>query len=101
MRESGIVVAVYEIDRAYGGAAEGGWWYDTGELVRVLRAFKSSQEEQAHEFCRRVNRSLHFKAEHNNVRSVGSVIYSGGRYAAECHEGTAPESYPESRPHYE
>jgi len=101
MSEQGYVVAVYEIDRAYGGPEEGGWWYNTGELVRVLRAFKSSQEQQAMEFCSRVNRSLHFKAEHNNVRSTGSVAYCGGRYAAEMHDGTAPESYPECHPHYE
>ncbi|CAG0982501.1 hypothetical protein RHIZO_01814 [Rhizobiaceae bacterium] len=30
------VLAFYEIDRAYGGPEEGGWWYDTGRLVRIL-----------------------------------------------------------------
>ena len=27
------IIALYEIDRAYGGGEEGGWWFDTGELV--------------------------------------------------------------------
>ena len=30
---------VYLIDRAYGGPEEGGWWYDTGERVRIIRTF--------------------------------------------------------------
>ena len=31
------VVAFYAVDRAYGGPEEGGWWFDTGELVRLHR----------------------------------------------------------------
>ena len=31
------VVAFYAVDRAYGGPEEGGWWFDTGELVRLPR----------------------------------------------------------------
>lgn len=33
-------VTVYELGREYGGSEEGGWWYDTGEVVltRPLRA---------------------------------------------------------------
>src|SRR3546814_21149359 len=30
------IIALYAIDSAYGGAEAGGWWYDTGELVRLL-----------------------------------------------------------------
>ena len=31
-------LAVYEVDRAYGGSEEGGWWYDTGRLVACVPA---------------------------------------------------------------
>src|SRR4051794_29723324 len=34
-------VNVYEVDRAYGGAEEGGWWFDTGQAIEsrhVMRA---------------------------------------------------------------
>ena len=31
-------LAVYEIDRAYGGPEEGGWWFDTGRLVACVPA---------------------------------------------------------------
>jgi hypothetical protein len=96
----GYVVAVYELGQSYGGPEEGGWWYDTGELVRVLRAFKDL--EKACDYARRVNRSLHFKAESNpHIRPLHSVAYDGGRFCAEIHDGTAPESYPLRRPHYE
>lgn len=36
-------IAVYRVDRAYGGPEEGGWYYDCGELIKVVIA--SSQEE--------------------------------------------------------
>ena len=28
-------VNVYEVDRAYGGPEEGGWWYDSGECIHT------------------------------------------------------------------
>ncbi len=93
------VVAAYEIDRAYGGPEEGGWWFDTGELIRVLRVFKN--DEKAYAFCRRANGKLAYIEERNGTRSVDSVIYDGGRISVQVFEGTAPESYPAERPFYE
>lgn len=34
----GWTVAVYEMNRHYGGPEEGGWWYDSRELVAVATA---------------------------------------------------------------
>lgn len=31
-------LAVYEVDRAYGGPEEGGWWFDCGRLVACVPA---------------------------------------------------------------
>lgn len=31
-------VAVYELERHYGGSEEGGWWYTTRELIAVATA---------------------------------------------------------------
>lgn len=42
------VLAFYDIDRAYGGPEEGGWWYDTGQLVRVWRTLKSEEPTSSH-----------------------------------------------------
>lgn len=91
------LLAFYEINRAYGGPEEGGWWYDTGRLVRVFRVFKT--EDKAYAAARRANRLLEHLQRHN--RPVDSIIYSGERHAAEVHENFAPASYPEARPRYE
>lgn len=92
-----FVVAFYEIDRCYGGPEEGGWWFDTGELVRTVKVFHN--EDDAFAWARAANYWLRFFQ--RNVRSVGSVIYDGGRYEARVFENTAPQRYPEYRPHYE
>lgn len=90
-------VAFYEIDRAYGGPEEGGWWYDTGTFVRISKVFKS--KEAAYAYARRANRFLNVIQ--RGARDVSSVIYNGGRYAAEVYEGLPPAAYPETRPFYE
>jgi hypothetical protein len=93
------VVAVYELDRSYGGPEEGGWWYDTGALVRVHSVERD--EERAWAKARRINRSLAYKEALSGRRPLSSVAYEGGHLAAEVWEGTAPEFYPTHRPHYE
>jgi hypothetical protein len=98
------VVAVYAMDRCYGGPEEGGWWYDAGTLVRVLRVVKGL--ERASEIAGRVNRLLKHRrrtlgrAHYGNV-DINSVCYQGGHLRACVYERTAPESFPESRPFYE
>jgi len=97
MMTATYLVAFYEIDRAYGGSEEGGWWYDTGTLVRVFKTTKS--EEHAYSIAARANALLHMLQ--RGKRSVSSVIYSGGRYRAQVYENAAPAAYPETRPYYE
>ena len=97
-------VAVYELDRRYGGPEEGGWWYDCGQLMRTVKVFKD--EDQAYAFCRRYNRPLAFRREaQRGVRygrlPLSSVNYSGGHYQAEVHKHMPPLNYPQGRPHYE
>lgn len=92
-----FTVAFYEIDRAYGGREEGGWWFDTGAFERILRTFKC--EEAAYAACRRANGLLDMIQRGN--RSVSSVIYGGGVYRASVWDTTPPPYYPETKPHYE
>jgi hypothetical protein len=33
-------LAVYNVDRHYGGREEGGWWYDSGRLVSRVAAVR-------------------------------------------------------------
>lgn len=95
-------VAIYEVDRAYGGPEEGGWWFDTGEIVQRCRIRQFRDEEEAFACCRRINRLLHHLREtHPQPYGLSSVCYSGGHYAAEVHEGLPPARYPEERPFYE
>jgi plasmid replication initiation protein len=90
------IVALYEIDRAYGGPEEGGWHFDTGELARLLAL--SATEDRARALADRANRLL--DRLQRQKRTVDSVLYAGGRYTAVVYEWTAPARYPEYRPHY-
>lgn len=92
-----FIVALYEIDRAYGGPEEGGWWYDTGSLARPLRV--CPHEACADALAARVNRLLD-RLERGR-RPVGSVLYDGGRHRACVFAQIAPSGFPARRPHYE
>lgn len=92
-----FTVAFYEIDRAYGGPEEGGWWFDTGTFVRISRTFKN--RDAAYAYARRANALLHVIQ--RDARDVSSVLYDGGRMAAEVYDGLPPAFFPETRPYYE
>lgn len=88
-------VSVYEIDRAYGGPEEGGWWYDCGECILTVPVRELTDEE-----IDGLIATLK-KAYPNESRyGVGSVIYDGGEYriGAERDRGA---DYPAERPRYE
>jgi hypothetical protein len=97
MGSTTYVVAFYEIDRKYGGPEEGGWWYDTGDLVRVFHVCKNKSEAYAK--AGRANDLL--RVLQWNHPSVSSVLYNGGRYEAQVFEDMAPERFPERTPYYE
>jgi hypothetical protein len=91
------VVAVYEIDRAYGGSEEGGWWFDCGEIHHVAKTFKS--EKKAKDFERRYNHLLDILVKPKIP--LDSISYRGGTYQARSYKNVAPSYYPERRPTYE
>ena len=91
-------VAIYEIDRAYGGPEEGGWWYDTGTFERILCA--TNDREHARRVCKRAN-DLIWSLINERNRSISSVCYAGGSFEAGVYEGLPPRAYPERRPYYE
>lgn len=92
------VVGLYELDRQYGGPEEGGWWYDSGELVRIMAVTHGA--EKASQLCRRANHLLRFVQRSLRYKS-DSICYRGGEYGAYVYENVAPSYYPEQRPHYE
>lgn len=96
-----FVVAAYELGLAYGGPEEGGWYYGTGSLEKVLYKFKTkAKAESALKRHRRLLEKL--QAKNKGLREVSSVLYSGGRYGLQVHrEDKVPKGFPEYRPYYE
>lgn len=99
-------VAIYDVNRAYGGPEEGGWWYDTGDLVidpdiyGELMPMAFTEEDRAITYVNKMK----LKATAANLaegrRDKGSVA-STGQYEAQIHEGFLAQHYPASRPRYE
>lgn len=83
-------VNVYEVDRAYGGPEEGGWWYDVGSVIRVIPC---SSYDIAVDVRERASELF------PNTGRRSSVL--GGEDYSVCIEETPGKDYPESRPHYE
>lgn len=90
------IVAIYEIDMAYGGPEDGGWWYNTGNLRSIVRSAPTKAKARA--IARRCNAWL--ATIQKNARSVSSVLYSGGRYSAMVYKDIAPAYFPTERPYY-
>ena len=91
------IVAFYEIDRACGGPEEGGWYYDTGSLVRLYQVF--ANENGAWRAANRANRLLERLQRHR--RPVSSAAYDGGRFQACVFDRVPPEHFPANPPSYE
>jgi len=92
------IVGIYELDRAYGGAEEGGWYYTTGNLVRVCRIFRNA--ESAYDYVNRINRMLQYRMKKSRSVPYYSVIYNGGAYQAQVYENELPKFFPSERPYY-
>lgn len=93
-------VSLYMVDRAYGGAEEGGWWFtygdpclEHGDLTRLF-----TDEASALAYLD----ELQAKADEMNVgRYEISSMASNGRYQAIIDFDHYPRSFPEEQPRYE
>lgn len=94
---SSFVVAFYELDRAYGGPEEGGWWFDTGSLSHVFAV--ASNRQKAERIAERANRLLKRLQRHKT--HISSVSYAGGRHAAIVFQDTAPKYFPDQKPTFQ
>lgn len=92
-----LFVNVYEVDRAYGGAEEGGWWYTTG-TYDAEQSFKAADVESAQEYAELLSQRL--EGEEADLPALHSVLYRGGRHIVKV-ESTPGRDFPETRPHYE
>ena len=92
-------VAIFLINRAYGGPEEGGWWYNHGEpsaeYAQYVRGFEteSDADKYAAELQTNIVTTLNF-----GRRSINSVL-STGIYEARVCEGL-PSAFPTEKPYY-
>lgn len=94
------IVAVYECNMEFGGPEEGGWWFDSGSLTRIMKVFKS--EDLAYDYARKLNNKLKSRVTGPNFgRHDYSSVVSEGEYRAYVYDDHAPKYFPEERPHYE
>ena len=100
-------VAVYLVQRLYGGPEEGGWYYEAGnlctapELTAFGTTFPVGNEDRAVRQAAEVQ--THLDRDWNvddHARPLGSVL-SAGRYEAQVHDGWPPLAFPMERPRYE
>lgn len=94
------IVSVYLEDMAYGGGEEGGWWYNTAQLTRSIRRFRTHRA--ARQYATRLNDKLDSRlwGPNEGKRDISSVL-SDGVYVARINRDTPPEFTPERRPRYE
>jgi len=93
-------VAIYMIDKAYGGPEEGGWWYTYGipqeDQDHHTKYFED--EEEAGKYAD-ILHDLIVKPLNEGRRSIDSVL-SEGIYEVTVQNGD-PRPFPERKPHYE
>lgn len=95
-----ITVAIYLVDRAYGGPEEGGWYYTCGEPCadQAAHVRRFANEDAAAVYMALLNDTV-CKEMNQGRRSINSVL-SQGEYQAHFSDG-APAAFPAERPHYE
>ena len=95
-------VNVYEVDRAYGGPEEGGWYFDTGRY-RPEKSVTFDRDaysiEQVSLAADNLANRLSMEANSRNVPPVGYTSYHGGRYVVRVEDGPGVD-YPAEQPTY-
>ena len=103
MKKQPWIVGVYDVDRAFGGPEEGGWWYDVGYPVPNQKELGGGatffNKEKAYAYSRMLNDALDRA---NKARGpygdIGSVLCDGALRATVVRR---LEPFPRCRPHYE
>jgi hypothetical protein len=94
------LVGVYDCAQQFGGPEEGGWWYDSGDLVRVVGVYHSHDKAMDH--CCKLNQRLRSRVfGPNKGKHEYTSVVSEGEVSAMVWENRAPEHFPNRRPHYE
>ena len=100
-------VAVYLVQRLYGGPEEGGWYYNAGELcvdpglTAFGTTFADGHEDQAAKMAGEIQGHLDRDWNTGDHAHEISSVLSAGRFEARVHEGWPPLAFPAERPRYE
>jgi hypothetical protein len=92
--------AVYLVDRVYGGHEEGGWWYNTSELVTDRHVPLPSYHHTNKEACIAANKMQLWCLQENDDRPSINSVLSEGIYEALVHRNSLPPYLPRKRPYY-
>lgn len=86
-----VTLSLYSVTRCYGGAEEGGWWYDWYEHVRSLRPMKPCRAKRAME--REESRMGRRKSRRHLINSGPDMLWYSEEYPGQFRST--------ERPHYE
>jgi len=87
-------VNVYLVDRAYGGPEEGGWWFDTGQVVKSTPTLPKRAQKLSERFSAWADR------QNADRRSDISSVLSEGRYVIYVEDEPGCD-FPQESPRYE
>lgn len=91
----------HEISLEYGGAEEGGWWYERGWPTGFSFG-PLTDEEAAYEQARALNELEHERRKREETYEFTSVMAKmSHHYSYTVEDFATPEAYPKERPHYE
>jgi macrodomain Ter protein organizer (MatP/YcbG family) len=96
-------IGKYAVWQEYGGAEEGGWWYDTGMPEwKYGIPFPRFMQELGYKLCRYLNgkeRERRKKEEDYEYTSV--LSYKSNHYSYTFSDTFKLQPFPQERPHYE
>ena len=95
------MVSIYRVERHYGGPAEGGWWYESGELIRPI--LKKLSGQKLRDFRDKLQRRLdrRFNKSRGAYGDLNSALGDYEVRAIIHYDGDLEHNWPKYRPTYE
>lgn len=97
-------VRVYDVDKAYGGPEEGGWWY---EIYIELESVPVANMKEAQKVFKTMIQKYHDEKENWDIQEKTAMGYGKYRMDSVCSEGeiwvcieTGPSQHTTNRPKY-
>lgn len=92
-----VFVNIYDVDKAYGGPEEGGWWYEYGVPVASIPVKRDATKHEIHQIA---TQWAHYCNDNNRGRPSMSSVASQGEYLIYIENHFAKE-WPEQTPRFE